>query len=194
MVSDGTFWILTKIFLTKCSPYLFYSLWTNYFPSHVSAPLASMTKYCFQTSNLTVILSILFLHSLLIFATHDNNREIYIVHLKSSPHDSNFEDLHKWHDSFLDLNESVTHCLLLSQYPKWLCCYANSRRSCSFERQGRDPISLTTKTFSPTNHSYYKFLTIGASTTDRKQKTYTRTVTILKSIVKVLNINFMFFS
>ncbi|KAK4713212.1 hypothetical protein R3W88_019119 [Solanum pinnatisectum] len=79
-----------------------------------------MTKYIFQTSYLNVIFSILFLQSLLIFASNNNNnREIYIVHLKSSPNDSNFENLNKWHHSFLDLNESFTNCLFLSQCSLW---------------------------------------------------------------------------
>ncbi|KAK6797349.1 hypothetical protein RDI58_005051 [Solanum bulbocastanum] len=53
------------------------------------------------------VVSIFFLQSLVIFASHENNKEIYIVHLDlpdESPFFSNFEDLHDWHHSFLPSN------------------------------------------------------------------------------------------
>ncbi|CAN4084234.1 unnamed protein product [Withania somnifera] len=53
------------------------------------------------------VISIFFLQSLVVFASHKNKKDIYIVHLESPDEDyffSNFEDLHDWHHSFLPSN------------------------------------------------------------------------------------------
>ncbi|XP_059294706.1 subtilisin-like protease 4 [Lycium ferocissimum] len=53
------------------------------------------------------VVSIFFLQPLVIFASHENNKDIYIVHLESPDQAqifSNFEDLHNWHHSFLPSN------------------------------------------------------------------------------------------